>query len=26
VLVQDDAGFRRWLKSQKQLRNEPDIF
>ena len=25
-LVQDDAGFKRWLKSQKQLRDEPDFF
>ena len=24
--VQDDAGFKRWLKSQKQLREEPDYF
>jgi hypothetical protein len=26
ALVQDDAGFKRWLKSQKQLRAEPDFF
>lgn len=26
ALVQDDAGFKRWLKSQKQLREEPDFF
>jgi hypothetical protein len=25
-MVQDDAGFKRWLKSQKQLREEPDFF
>jgi hypothetical protein len=25
-LVQDDANFKLWLKSQKQLRNEPDFF
>ena len=25
-LVQDDSGFKRWLKSQKQLREEPDFF
>lgn len=24
--VRDDAGFKRWLKSQKQLREEPDYF
>jgi hypothetical protein len=25
-LVQDDANFKLWLKSQKQLRDEPDFF
>ncbi len=25
-VVQEDAGFKRWLKSQKQLREEPDYF
>jgi hypothetical protein len=25
-MVQDDANFKLWLKSQKQLRDEPDFF
>jgi hypothetical protein len=24
--VQDDAGFKRWLKLQKKLNREPDYF